>query len=42
MTQYEEVQLMRDYGYTVEQIAILTGVEENKIREMIKSDVRIC
>lgn len=43
LSQYEEIRVMRDYGYTIDQISVLTGVDKDRVREVIQGvDLRIC
>ena len=43
MTQMEEIRDMRDYGYTIDQISVLVGINKDEVERMVKGvDIRIC
>ena len=43
MTQLEEIRDMRDYGYTIDQISVLVGINKEEVERVINGvDIRIC
>lgn len=43
MTQVEEIREMRDYGFTIDQISILVGINKEEVERVINGvDIRIC
>ena len=43
MTQTEEIKYLREYGWTLDQISILVGINKDEVERVIKSaDIRVC